>query len=163
MTWRGWLLVAAAAAVLGYGGYRMSWPRGLRNNNPGNIRRTYIEWQGEVPNSESRDDAFEVFEHPGYGLRAMAMTLVNYQQRHGRDTVREVITRWAPPSENNTGAYVQAVADAVGVDPDDEIDVRAQLLPMMRAITRHENGIDPYGEDLYRAAIEAAYPGGDWA
>lgn len=65
------------------------------------------------------------------------------------DTIREVIERWAPPSENDTEAYVQAVAKAVGVSPDMEIDLHQYeiMRPTVEAIIRHENGKGPLRTD----------------
>jgi hypothetical protein len=113
-------------------------PRGLRNNNPGNIRHNRANrWQGAaVPQS---DDAFVQFVDMVSGVRALAVVLKNYQ-RQGLNTVRKIIGRWAPPTENDTGSYVLAVARALGVDPDARIDVQAQLPKLVRAIARHENG-----------------------
>jgi hypothetical protein len=113
-------------------------PRGLRNNNPGNIRRNPANrWQGAaVPQS---DNAFVQFVDMVSGVRALALVLKNYE-RQGLDTVRKIISRWAPPTENDTGSYVRSISRALGVDPDARIDVQAQLPKLVRAIARHENG-----------------------
>jgi hypothetical protein len=72
--------------------------------------------------------------------------LVSYQDKHGCDTIREIISRWAPPFENNTTAYINAVAKWVGVGPDDQIDLHTFpiMLPLVTAIITHENGGNPY-------------------
>jgi len=72
----------------------------------------------------------------------MAKILVNYKKKHGVDTIREVIARWAPPSENDTESYVEHVANQVGFGPDDKIDLENPLLlnRLILAISRHENG-----------------------
>ena len=82
--------------------------RGLANNNPGNIRRSKVRYKGEV--QPSRDPAFKQFESPAWGYRAVFMLLHTYRVRHGLRTIREMISRWAPPSENHTEAYIRAVA-----------------------------------------------------
>ena len=87
-------------------------PRGLANNNPGNIRKSPSKWLGEV---EGEDDAFESFAVPEYGIRAMAKLLINYQVRRGLDTIEEVIGRWAPPIENDTNSYVDSVARTTNI------------------------------------------------
>lgn len=133
----------------------MTLPRGIRNRNPGNIRcASQFNWIGELklPKSDKRYDAeFCVFEDVDYGLRALMKLLINYQQKHGLNTVRKAINRWAPPIENNTSAYVKAVAKHMDVDPDTELNFTdyTVLVPMTRAIVLHENGnpANQIGED----------------
>lgn len=117
-------------------------PRGVRNNNPGNIRHG-DPWQGLAKGQT--DPAFATFQSAAYGIRALARTLITYQDRYGLNTVRGIITRWAPPVENDTEAYVQGVAEQVGVKPDAQIDVQTYmtLRPLVEAIIRHENGRGP--------------------
>lgn len=120
-------------------------PRGIRNQNPGNIRKTKIAWKGKAPSS---DGEFEQFISPEMGIRAIAKDLLTGYRR-GDDTVAKIIAAWAPPSENNTAAYVKTVAAHVGVLPDQVIDVDswAIMRPLVEAIIRVENG-DPskYGQ-----------------
>lgn len=120
-------------------------PRGIRNNNPGNIRHGKDRWQGMA--DEQPDLAFITFKSTEYGIRAMARILLNYERR-GDDTIGEIISRWAPPSENDTNAYVQAVANACGVDSNDilDLDQCEVMLPLIKAIIRHENGMLPYSD-----------------
>jgi hypothetical protein len=112
--------------------------RGERNNNPGNIRLSASNWQGKTSGS---DTAFETFESPEKGIRALAILLKNYA-RGGCNTIRKIITRYAPASENNTAAYVQAVSMSVGIGPDAVLDFNDldTLNGMVAAIIRHENG-----------------------
>jgi len=121
-------------------------PRGIRNNNPGNIRKSHEPWRGLLPADEQTDSAFFRFSAPEWGIRALAVILRTYQAKHGLKTVRAMIQRWAPPTENDTDAYVAAVAKAVGVAPDEPIDLRdaATTRGMVLAIIRHENGQQPY-------------------
>src|SRR3569623_3049005 len=103
-----WLLVVAALVVFGGGGVVVyNAPRGLRNNNPGNIRKTAPDWRGEVVGSDS---AFEPFATPEAGIRALAVLQRNYKRKYGLRTERAIITRYAPPRESNTESYVSAVA-----------------------------------------------------
>ena len=123
--------------------------RGERNNNPGNIDRSTIRWEG-MSADQSSDDRFIVFQTPQFGIRALAKILLNYQDVHNLDTIRQIIDRWAPPSENDTGAYVTDVAADVGVGPDDKIDLNdaAILTKLVTAIIRHENGRVIYSETM---------------
>lgn len=130
-----------------------SGPRGLRNNNPGNIVRTSERWQG-MSADQSRDSRFVVFDSPTWGLRALARILRTYHSR-GLTTVQAMIGRWAPPIENDTGAYIGAVANAVGVAPQQPIALTDDLLSrIMEAIVKHENGTQPYAPELYAQAIQ---------
>ena len=114
-------------------------PRGLRNFNPGNIRHGQ-PWQGRA--KDQLDPDFVTFQSFAWGIRAMARTLITYQDTHGLATIRAIIGRWAPPNENDTEAYIRAVARKIGVTPDQQVSVHDY--PVMRAlveaITQHENG-----------------------
>ena len=76
-------------------------PRGLRNNNPGNIVLSDIPWLGKIAGDDER---FETFQTPEHGIRALSLNLLNYARKHGLETVQDIIPRWAPASENNTVA-----------------------------------------------------------
>ena len=119
-------------------------PRGIRNNNPGNIEWG-DPWQGLVPQGRRTDSRFAQFTSPAWGIRALARTLITYYDRHGIRTIQQAINRWAPPVENNTDAYVRAVAREVGVDGNQQINFQDYkiLRPMVEAIIRHENGAGP--------------------
>lgn len=119
-------------------------PRGIRNHNPGNLRRTADPWQGLA--AEQSDPAFFQFNAAKWGIRALARTLIAYQDRHGLRTIAQVIARWAPPNENDTDAYIRAVSAAVGVGAEEGIDIHDHVVlrPLVLAIIRHENGEMPY-------------------
>jgi hypothetical protein len=127
-------------------------PRGIRNNNPGNIRLG-APWVGLAP--EQPDPDFCTFEDPKYGIRALAKILKAYEQ-NGRRTIRTIIDRYAPPSENLTNEYAAHVASLCGVDPDAPIEVTALLPQLIPAIITHENGKQPYPEDTILAGIALA-------
>jgi len=133
----------------------LSEPRGLRNNNPGNIRHGKSRWKGMA--AAQPDKAFVRFKTPFWGIRAMTLLLLNYH-RMGRDSVRQVIERWAPPVENDTGAYVSSVAQSLGVAPDAPLDWASDIViaNLVRAIIRHENGVQPYHLDLIHSAVRDA-------
>lgn len=90
-------------------------PRGIRNNNPLNIR-IGNSWLGEVPNPSDSD--FEQFVSVVYGLRAAFCILRRYIRRYHRDTIAKIINAWAPSNENNTARYISKVAERVGISPD---------------------------------------------
>jgi len=119
----------------------MKKPRGIRNHNPGNLRWG-DPWQGLVPEKRRTDKAFCQFVSAAYGIRALARTLITYQDKYGLRTVRHIISRWAPESENDTQAYIQAVASQIGRNADDRLDMQSYraLKAMTEAIIRHENG-----------------------
>ena len=135
----------------------MKQPRGIRLNNPGNIDRTGDKWQGMAAD-QSGDSRFVVFVAPHWGIRALAKVLLSYQRKHGLKTVRGIINRWAPPVENDTGAYVDQVAKVCGVEPDDTIDIQNKVVlrAMVTAIIQHENGQQPYGAAVIELGIELA-------
>ena len=130
-------------------------PRGIRNNNPGNIRRTSDRWRGQ---SATQNDAeFVQFDSPVDGIRALVKVLRSYK-RAGVDTVRGIIQRYAPPSENDTGAYAQHVASRLGVGLDTPIDVENKKTAhaIVVAITRHENKNQfPYAFNTVDAGVDA--------
>ena len=129
--------------------------RGIRNNNPGNIVKSSIRWEGQVDGQESR---FVSFATPQAGIAALGKNLLAYQSKHGLDTVEGIIGRWAPASENNTAAYVSRVAKEMGVAPNTKLNLRDQatLQGLTAAIIRHENGGNPYGADVVAAGVSAA-------
>lgn len=115
--------------------------RGLANCNPGNIRQSRVRYKGEV--RPSRDPAFKQFESLAWGYRAIFVLLDTYRVRYRLDTVRGMVSRWAPPSENHTEVYIRAVAEAVGIPADRPLDTRDRttMLRMAAAISRVENGV----------------------
>ena len=95
----------------------MKTPRGLRNNNPLNIRRNRkTTWLGQSEKQEDRD--FVQFTTMAYGYRAAFKTLQNYRVLYDLMTLRQIIQRWAPPTENHTDEYVKSVARETGINPD---------------------------------------------
>lgn len=131
-------------------------PRGIRNKNPGNIRKSADKWQGLAP--AQNDPAFFQFIGESFGIRALAKILLTYQSKHGLNTVRKIIGRWAPPNENDTEAYMQQVAKAARVSPDQIINLADPqiLVAIVTAIIRHENGVQPYSAVLIRQGVDMA-------
>ena len=133
-------------------------PRGIRNNNPGNIRHGGSRWAGMQSNQDS-DEAFVQFKLPEYGVQALAELLDTYQQRYGLMTIQAAIHRFAPPSENITPAYVQAVERAVGRKTFDSRD-SDQMLHFIKGVIKHENGKQPYDDEQLLLGMAMAR-GGD--
>ena len=125
-------------------------PRGIRNNNPGNIRKNpATKWQGLA--AVQQDKEFCTFETMAHGIRAMARLLINYQDKKDAHTVKQIIGFYAPPSENHTQAYINAVCNYMTDKLDFHVDV----------ITK----INTHDYDTLRALIEGMIQvenGGKW-
>lgn len=119
-----------------------SLPRGLRNNNPGNLR----QWAGA-----GSDGSFAVFRSATEGLTAMRDNLLSYGRR-GLTTIAQIINRWAPSNENNTNAYISMVARALGVDPNQPLNLGDSntMSRLMAAMIQHENGYNPFSQEMLR-------------
>lgn len=130
-------------------------PRGIRNNNPGNIRWG-DNWQGLKQDGKQQDPSFCVFKNAVYGIRALAKILINYKKLYGLKTIRSIISRYAPPNENQTLAYIQSVSKQIGRYPDEPIDIeeRGILTFFIKAIVRIENGIQPYKDETIQKGID---------
>lgn len=125
-------------------------PRGLRNNNPGNIRRSSDRWLGLAP--VQADPDFFQFAYISYGYRALIITLQNYRRKHGLQTIADMIRRWAPTNENNTAAYVRSVCHEMQV-PDcyvPDIEDKGTMCALAAAISKHENGVPAVMKDVER-------------
>lgn len=114
-------------------------PRGIRNNNPLNIRIGNT-WLGEVP--KPTDSDFEQFVSVEYGLRAAFMILRRYIRRYGRNTPARIIRAWAPSTENNTRRYIDAVCERSNLLPDEVIryEDRGKLVRLVSAMIVQECG-----------------------
>ena len=114
-------------------------PRGIRNNNPLNLR-VGNNWEGEV--SQPTDHAFEQFTEMKWGVRAAFIVLRNYIVRHKCNTIRKIISRWAPANENNTQAYIATVSQRANIKPDEVINVdnTCQMIALLLAMCYVENG-----------------------
>lgn len=127
-----------------------SLPRGYRNNNPLNVRKNAANaWKGKVvPGS---DPAFEQFITMAYGYRC-ALYLLRKYIGQGHNTIRKIVTKWAPPSENNTSGYVSNVATRTGIGADTLLsrDDRERLCKIAWAMAWSENGRPPASmDDIY--------------
>lgn len=146
-------------------------PRGVRNNNPGNIDYNKRNpWNGQVglePKSASVPfPRFALFDNAEDGIRALGKLLLNYRGKDGMpgvggpgiDTVLETMSRWAPGSENDTVAYVKAVSAKLGVKPTDIIDIRdvKVLRAAVGAIIAHECANYRYPDAVFDEGIRRA-------
>lgn len=136
-------LPVAAAATMAFGGDAQGATRGVRNHNPGNIKKGQT-WQGET---KGTDKTFETFKSAEYGIRAIGITLRTYNMKHNLDTIDGVIKRWAPPSENKTTNYINFVAKQLGIksntklklfDAKGNINNRKALTALINAIIKME-------------------------
>ena len=143
--------------------------RGQHNNNPLNIRHSADRWQGA--RAEQTDKAFVQFESMAYGYRAAWKTLESYWKHFHRTrqsyNVKNIIARWAPPTENDTKAYIQTVLRLTSLggnehlpQPSRGVDIE-RLVRLVTAMTTVECGI-PYAqvdtEAIYKG-YELAFPG----
>ena len=114
--------------------------RGLRNNNPGNIRRSATRYRGEVV---SQDPSFKRFESMAWGYRAMFVLLYTYQKRYGLSTLAQLIARYAPAVENDTAGYTDFVAEQTAWPADQPLDTCSaeQMIPVVSAMSHIENGL----------------------
>ena len=145
-------------------------PRGIRNHNPLNIRRSKDQWKGQVEREQSQaclnsaerdglrpevkgmaevqsDRAFVQFKSLEYGWRAAFYLLTRtYYHKYRLYTIRGIISRWAPSSENDTCGYIQNVSRLTGIDPDEPIGIPSEKpsrwMAVGVAMAIQENGID---------------------
>ena len=123
--------------------------RGIRNNNPLNIRHSADRWQGAC--KEQTDKSFVQFESMAYGYRAVWKTLQSYYNRFCQQSkpfrVENIISRWAPPSENDTEGYIRFVLGKSGLGgrenllPPSNVDGYGKLSSLIAAMTCMECGI----------------------
>lgn len=125
--------------------------RGIRNNNPGNIRHNKAnKWQGASKNQP--DNEFVRFDSMVYGLRAMARLLITYQDKYKANTISKLVKRWAPEAGDrngsapggeytqNTKGYIAHVAALSGIGKDEVVDLHQSkfLKPILKAMVFHE-------------------------
>lgn len=129
-------------------------PRGIRNNNPGNI-----DFRGQVGATlEKPGGRFARFETAYDGLKALSRQLMRYFEGKttGKplQTLNDIISTWAPGNENNTGAYIAQLSKTMGVSPDAILNLKDPqvMSSLMNGIIHHENGRNPYPGELVRMA-----------
>lgn len=142
----------------------LSVPRGIRNNNPGNIE--FARQPGATLETSTPDrKRFAQFRTPEEGLAALSKQLQLYGSR-GIDTLNTIMKQYAPAFENNTAAYVKRLSSEIGVGANDHLDTTNPdtLQRLMGGIIRFENANqNPYSAEQLRAASmvgAAGAPGG---
>ncbi len=119
----------------------MGTPRGIINNNFGNIRRSKDKWIGlkEVQS----DHSFFQFKEPKYGYRALLKILINYRKKYGLKTISEMINKYAPKKENNTTGYISRVCKEMKVSSSyvPDVEDKSTMCSMAAAISLVENGV----------------------
>lgn len=135
---------------------RTDFPRGIRNNNPGNLKMTNPQqgWRGALALSENSDGVFEQFDSYHFGLRAMLKLMTN-KISAGHSSIRKLIEVWAPRTENNTESYISHMESRTGIPQNQPISIydRDRLFLLAKAIEYHENGM----EVMSRKQFEKAY------
>lgn len=132
-------------------------PRGIRNNNPGNIKAgKFAAEMGAV----GSDGTFAIFRTPEDGLNALRELMTRYKSG-GTDTVSSIISKFAPPSENNTQSYIASLSKSMGVNPGDHLNMTPGVMQSLLAgITKIENGQMPYSARMLEVAAGGGQGGG---
>ena len=120
-------------------------PRGIRNNNPLNIRRSKDQWKGMA--EAQTDQAFVQFKSLKWGWRAAFYLLTRTcYHKYRLYTIRSIVNKWAPPSENNSKAYVENVSRLTGIDPDEALGIPSEKpqrwIALGVAMAIQENGFE---------------------
>ena len=132
-------------------------PRGIRNKNPGNIKLG-TDWDGLA--AEQTDPTFCIFDEAVMGIRALMRILLTYRFTHNKKNIDSIIRRWAPPSENDTEAYIKFVAKRMEIEPMAMIDNSIEgYLPLVKSIIQMENGMQPYDDELIVEGMYKAWEG----
>lgn len=136
-------------------------PLGIRNNNPGNIQAAAGTWAGQTATDPN---GYAVFSTPEAGIRAAAVNIKNQQDLHGLQTVQDIMTKYAPPTDatgkpiNDTPAYIADVSQKLGVAPTDKVNLHDPnvLAAFTGAVLHHENGGNPATNQTLQWAANAA-------
>lgn len=113
--------------------------RAERNHNPLNIRLTRDKWVGQC--SKQTDKDFVQFTSDLFGIRA-AFRIIHNGFKRGRNTIRKIVTRWAPPNENDTVRYINYVSNTTSIPPDDILDYDdyEMMCAILRSMAKMESG-----------------------
>jgi hypothetical protein len=146
---RGGLLAGGTAAAIDLYGQGYS---AMKRNNPGNLR---------IPGQ----NAFQSFATPEEGLTAAARNLARYQTKYGVNTLRGIADRWAPPNENDTGAYTRHLSEQTGFVPVQPLDLTdpSTNATILSGIVKNEQGRQPFTPEQYAQATAAALRDGGGA
>lgn len=116
----------------------------VRNLNPGNLEYNPHDPFLGLANPPN-DGKWCVFTDAVYGIRAIMVVLHTIYVKHGLTTTAQIINHYAPPTENNTQAYVDAVCHWNDWQEDDQLDFGdgATYVGFAQAIAVHESGLNP--------------------
>ncbi len=135
-------------------------PRGIRNNNPFNLP-IGTDWKGlaartEMTPIQTAESKFAVFQDPIWGVRAGVLVLHRYKEQYGLKTLRDLAHRWAEPEIRDE--YAEFLSSQTGVDADATFDLNRyeNLLNLVRAMIRFENGAQPYDVGTLRRGLSLA-------
>jgi len=128
--------------------------RGEKNNNLGNIKRSNSNnWRGRSNSKTGKESTFEQFFSYEYGLRAMIITLLNYQKLHNIKNIRGIIERYAPKSENDTEQYIEFVEAQTGIPDTKNFSFTPESLePIVKAMVKMESNFN-VSKKLYNNAV----------
>ena len=126
-------------------------PRGIRNNNPLNIRISGQGWRGKI--KDNTDGSFEQFESIEWGIRAAIVIVRTYIRQHHLNTPAAIIRRWAPAVENDTKKYIDFVIDRANLYRNEQISSNSkfQILRLLAAMAYYENGVEVPFEHFEKA------------
>jgi len=112
--------------------------RGVRNNNPMNLRKgVAFQYQVENPN----ETAFMTFGKTWQGIRAGVLDITNDISK-GQNTLTKLINQYAPPTENDTTNYINTISKNLAIKPNDVLDRKNFdfMCNLVRSIIAMENG-----------------------
>ena len=116
------------------------------------------DWDGLA--AEQTDPTFCIFDEAVMGIRALMRILLTYRFTHDKKNIDSIIRRWAPPSENDTEAYIKFVAKRMEIEPMNDIDNSIEgYLPLVKSIIQMENGMQPYDDELIVEGMYKAWEG----
>ena len=132
--------------------YLFSSPRGIRNNNPGNLVQSGSKWKGKLPKHQNKDRRFEMFISFEYGVRAMIKLLQNYMKKDV-NTIEKILNKYAPTFENNTKAYIRKVSKDLNVSQTTKLlPTKNTLQQLVFSIAKVENGGNYMTKELFEKA-----------
>ena len=128
---------------------------GYKGCNPLNVRFSSDKWRGSIGQS---DNGYVIFSTPMDGVRAAATVIKNYGTKYGINTVRDIVSRYAPASENPTDDYIANVCKGTGYQPDEKLDTKNPevLKKLVTAMMKQEIGDVPYSEETINEGVQRA-------
>lgn len=123
-------------------------PRGIRNNNPGNLKISSSAWQGKIPEAQNTDGTFEQFQEYKYGVRAMTKLLINYINS-GRNSIESILNSYSSGSD----AYKNYVSNRTGYTRNQILTADKEILrKLVQAMAYFENGVEAVNDATFNQA-----------